>query len=188
MSKKTFEIIERIAKEHCKKKFGYLTEDDLRGEIWKICLEKLPDFDKEHGHLENFLRVVVHNRLINRFKDITKSVRSPCPRCPFYDLGGPGDCAKFENDKYLCDKWRNYQLSIVSRNSLLNASEPKIEKIQKSVIDSLLEREKKEEIIALIDPSFVVDIEQLLIGSKIPKKRLKALKKEVQRVLDMKEL
>ena len=65
MDSKTFDIIERISNEHCFKTFGYLKEEDLRNEIWIICLEKLSDFNYDRGELEHFLRVSVKNRLIN---------------------------------------------------------------------------------------------------------------------------
>src|SRR5687767_13562075 len=103
MDPKIFEIIDRIAEEHSgpRKTFGYLNEDDLKNEIWAICLEKLKDFNEERGELEHFLRVLVKNRLVNRFKDITKSVRSPCPRCVYYDPdNSPSDCGKFGDDRH----------------------------------------------------------------------------------------
>lgn len=104
---KVFDIINRISHEHSHKTFGYLDENDLKNEIWIICLEKLKDFDPSRGYLEHFLRTSVKNRLVNRFKDITKSVRSPCPRCPFYRHKEEVDCVKFTDNKHQCNKWRN---------------------------------------------------------------------------------
>ena len=124
MTDEAYRIIEKISREHCKKTFGYLDQDDLKNEIWIICLEKLKDHDPERAPLEHFLRVAVKTRLINRFKDITKSVRSPCPRCMYYNASGENfGCNKFGENKNECNKWRSYKLSIQSRNSLLNASE-----------------------------------------------------------------
>jgi hypothetical protein len=184
MHKDTFEIINRIAEEHSKKIFGYLTQEDLKGEIWSICLERLKDYDQSRGELEHFLRVSVKNRLVNRFKDITKSVRSPCPRCPYFDKGNDPDCARFGHEKNLCSKWKNYQLSIASRNSLLNASE---EQYERSVLNSTLNRmvgmELSTIVIDNIDISFKHDLVEFMSSGKISKQRIKKLKKEIVKIL-----
>lgn len=185
MNKKVFDIIEKISKEHCKKTFGYLGEDDLRNEIWQICLEKLEDFDKNNGELEHWLRVVVKNRLVNRFKDITKSVRSPCPRCPFFDLGGsPGDCSKYGEKKDDCKKWRNYQLSICSRNSLLNATESQDNRTTPGIgLDKIITEEVKRKIESKLSQEFTNDFNKLISGEKISKSKLKKLKIEISAIL-----
>ncbi len=186
MDEATFDIISRISNEHCNKTFGYLDKNDLKNEIFVICLEKLNDFDSSRGNLEHFLRVSVKNRLINRFKDITKSVRSPCPRCPFYDKGNsPSDCAKFGNDRHLCNKWRNYELSIESRNSLLNASEPQYEReSNENILDKILGNELKDIVLSKIDKSYHYDVQQIMSGGKISKQRVKRLKREVAKILE----
>lgn len=185
MDQKVFDIISRISEEHCRKTFGYLDENDLKNEIWLICLEKLEDYNYERGELENFLRVSVKNRLVNRFKDITKSVRSPCPRCPFYDPGeSPSDCGKYGDDRHLCKKWNNYQLSIESRNSLLNASEQPGERSgSDNIVNTLSARELKILVSGKIDKSYEHDLQLLVSGGKLSKQRLKKLKKEINRVL-----
>lgn len=186
MDERTFDIINRIANEHSGKIFGYLTKEDLKNEIWAICLDKIKDFDYERGELEHFLRVSVKNRLVNRFKDITKSVRSPCPRCPFYDpKDSPSGCAKFGDDKHLCTKWRNFQLSTDSRNSLLNAAEPQFErKSSDNILNKVLAKEIKEKLLEKIDSGFKRDLEQLISGSKISKQRMKKLKYEILKILE----
>ncbi len=188
MDKEVFNTIEKISKEHCRKTFGYLDEDDLKNEIWLICLDKLADYTEERGELEHFLRVSVHNRLVNRFKDITKSVRSPCPRCPFFDPGeSPSDCSKFGDDRHLCKKWNNYQLSIESRNSLLNAAEQTEERSGKdNIVNSLAADELKLLVVGKIDKTYDHDLHLLISGGKLPKQRLKKLKKEIARVLALK--
>jgi hypothetical protein len=182
-----YDLIKKIADEHCKsnKKFGYLSKTDIKNEIWVICLEKLKDFDSERGQLEHFLRVTVKNRLINKFKDITKSVRSPCPRCPYFDPGeSPSDCARFGDDRHLCSKWHNYELSVQSRNSLLNASEQQIERETKfSTLSKIYSDEIKRLILDNIDKNFAYDFNELISGGKISKQRLKKLKKEIFRIL-----
>jgi DNA-directed RNA polymerase specialized sigma24 family protein len=188
MDENTFNLIQRIAKEHSRRVFGYLDEDDLKNEIWLICMDKLADYTEERGSLEHFLRVSVHNRLVNRFKDITKSVRSPCPRCPFYDPEeSPSDCAKFGDSRHLCKKWNNYQLSVESRNSLLNASEQTEERKGKdNILSSLEAKELKAQVTGKIDKDYEHDLELLTSGGKLSKQKLKKLKKEITRVLAFK--
>lgn len=196
MDTKTFDIINRISEEHCHKVFGYLDENDLKNEIWAICLEKLADFNYERGELEHFLRVSVKNRLVNRFKDITKSVRPPCPRCPFFDkkkkLTDCTSCLKYGEDgdnRNECNKWRNYNLSTESRNSLLNASEPKQERsVSQENLNSLIGGELKKLIKDNIDKPYLHDFQQLTSGGKISKQKLKKLKKEMNRILDSSEM
>ncbi len=188
ISKRVYGIIDKIANEHSgqRRTFGYLNSDDLKNEIWLICLSKLKDFDKRRGELEHFLRVLVKNRLVNRFKDITKSVRSPCPRCPFYDKGNsPSDCAKFGDDRYLCSKWRNYQLSVESRNSLINTTENQYEReMHENSLDRMIGKELKTAVLSKIDKFYHRDLEELMSGGKIPKQRVKRLKKEITRILE----
>lgn len=187
IDEKTLKLIERIANEHSRstKPFGYLDHSDLKNEIWVICLEKLADFSDERGELENFLRVSVRNRLINRFKDITKSVRSPCPRCVYNDPQAKINCVRFGEKKELCDKWHSYQLSVQSRNSLLNASEQQIErKIPDNSLNKIISDEIKALIIDKIDKKFVFDFNELINGGKISKQKLKKLKKEIFRILE----
>lgn len=187
MDQKTFDIIDKIAREHSgrNKTFGYLDSDDLKNEIFLICLDKIGDYSEERGELEHWLRVIVKNRLVNRFKDITKSVRSPCPRCDFYDPGeSPSDCLKYGDNRYLCNKWRNYQLSIESRNSLLNAAEPQTERqSEENVLDKMVGSELKDMVWSKIDKSYHRDLQELVSGGKISKQRMKRLKKEVVRIL-----
>lgn len=182
---KIFEIINKIAESHCNKKFGYLSKEDLKNEIWVICLDKLKDFDYDKGELEHFLRVSVKNRLVNRFKEMTKSVRSPCPRCPFFNLEAEGECNKFGFEKYQCDKYRNFQLSTDSRNSLLNASEPKFERhASDNILNHVSASEIKERLIGKIDKRFDQDLKRLISGEKLSKQKTKKLKVEILRVLN----
>jgi hypothetical protein len=129
--------------------------------------------------------VSVKNRLINRFKDITKSVRSPCPRCPFYNPESVSKCDKFGEDKYHCNKWRNYQLSIESRNSLLNATEPQFERSSHhSSLNKIIGRELKDIILQKLDKAFHNDLDKLMSGGKLSKQRIRRLKKEMLNILE----
>jgi len=185
MDEKTFNIIQKIADEHSHKKFGYLTKEDLKNEIWIICLEKLKEFDHSRGELEHFLRVLVKNRLVNRYKDITKAIRSPCPRCPYYDKGGsPSDCAKYGDDRHLCSKWYNYQLSLKSRKSLLNSSSNKLERVKvDNILTNMIGKEVYEDLLTKLDKKYKRDLCEIMNGGKISKKRLSKLRKQIDKVL-----
>jgi DNA-directed RNA polymerase specialized sigma24 family protein len=184
MEEEVFNLIQRIASEHCFKTFGYLDVDDLKNEIWVICLEQLKDFKEDRGKLEHFLRVAVRTRLVNKFKDITKSVRSPCTRCPFYRPNNKLDCKKFKTHKEKCFKWKNYQLSIESRNSLLNPSESKVERnIGDNSITKMITDEVKEIIKENIAHEFVNDFEILISAGRLPVKRQKKLQEQISKII-----
>ncbi len=185
LNEKEFEIIDRIANEHCKKTFGYLEKNDLKNEIWVICLTAITEFDPIKGKLENFLRRTVKTRLINRFKEVTKSVKLPCIRCEFYDKKGIPDCKAFGLEKTLCDKWNNYSLSVESRNSLLNASEPSFEReIEGTSLKLIMSEEIKTHLITRISKKFLGDFNRLVSGGKLSKQRMKKLRREIDGVLN----
>ncbi len=180
----TFDLISKIAEDHSHKTFGYLSQEDLRSEIWVICLNLIKNYDYSRGPLENYLRRSVKNRLINKFKDITKSVRRPCGRCEFNDDNKNPHCQKFGQDKYECDKWRNYELSVKSRNSLLNASESSIERERNSsALDSVVSDELKQFLAKNISPKYKRDLEELFDSGKLSKQRMKKLKREIAMIL-----
>lgn len=189
IDQKTFDLISRIAEEHSHKVFGYLKEEDLQNEIWVICLKLLESYDYSKGELEHFLRASVKNRLVNRFKDITKSVRSPCPRCEFFDPKAEVKCKLYGEDQYQCEKWKNYQLSVDSRNSLLNASESTVERHNScNSLRSLISKETKEYLEAKVSLEYRRDLDQLVSSGKLSKQRLKKLKREISRVLNEDDL
>jgi len=168
LTKNEFEIINKIAQEHSNKVFGYLSKEDLVNEIWVICLENLSGFDPKRGSLEHYLRVLVRTRLINKFKDITKTVNSPCPKCEFYDLTKEGECGAFgENKVNKCDKWQKYQKLVNARNNLLNSSEDVVERFKDlNSLDSIIIREIYEKIKIRIENEFKRDLENLINGNK----------------------
>lgn len=186
ISQTVLDIIEKISNEHCHKVFGYLDKEDLKNEIWVICLEKIKDYDERRGPLEHFLRVSVKTRLINRFKDITKSVRSPCSRCPFFDPGNlkNSECTKYRSDKYLCAKWKNYRLSVESRNSLLNAAEDQHERLTTIDMNDLSSGTELIEIVRKnIGVDYKKDFEDFLSGSRLSKQKTKRLQREIIRIV-----
>ena len=189
-----------IATEHSYNVFGYLDSSDLKNEIWVICLEVLPNYNAETGPLEHFLRVSVKNRLVNRFKEITKSVRSPCTRCPFYNPvpNLKRDCKLFKNSgtqksplpgRMSCDKWKNYKLSIKSRNSLLNPIESMIEQATTiSPLDELIGHELYDIIYKNLDCESQKDLNTILSNRKLNKIRLDKLRKNIKNILKSRNL
>lgn len=188
MDEKTFNIIEKIANEHSRvdknRPFGYLTKDDLKNEIWVICLEKLNDFDYSRGNLENFLRVTVHNRLVNKFKLITRSILKPCLKCPFNNPAKEIHCEKFGEEKNLCDKWNKYITTTNSRNSLLNSQEEQIQQgHNESSIDKMSGEEIKQYILSKLPENYIRDFNEFSSNGKLSKKKIRKLKLEIQKIL-----
>lgn len=186
LSEETKKLIARIAEEHSHSKlFGYLDQEDLKSEIWVICIQALPKYDEDFGPMENFLRKTVKNRLVNRFKDITKSVRSPCPRCKFFDpTNKENTCTKYGEEKYKCNKYKNYQLSIESRNSLLNASEEQFERsYNDNAVDKMINEEMKAVIRKNISKENRNEFERIVSGDRVSKQKIKKLKTEILQIL-----
>lgn len=190
------ELITRISEEHSSNIFGYLEIEDLRSEIWIICLEALSEFDINTGKLENFLRASVKNRLINRFKEITKSVRPPCLRCEHACKNKPDtDCSLVKNAgtmarptkfRMACQKWNKYELSVSSRNSLLNSTEYVQEEYHSncplniSANKELVEKLKSK----ISDQEMLNDIQKLMDGISIDNKSMQKLKEKAMQILD----
>ena len=168
-----------------------MDQEDLKGEIWAICLEKLNTFEKDSSRpdlslekqLEHFLRSIVSNRLVNRFKKITKSVRSPCPKCPYYK-GKERGCEAHYGNSYCAEKLNQYNISVESRNSLLVAVDTEYERpsdteitdwiagreLYLSVKDDLPEQQQK-------------DLEKLMEYEELSKDQMDTLKSEINKVL-----
>lgn len=69
-------VIEKVAQNHCHKKFDIHSENDIKQEVWIICLSKIKEFDFSRGQVDNeeeslerFLNTVVSNRLANFYRD-----------------------------------------------------------------------------------------------------------------------
>lgn len=184
ISKKTEALILKLSHEHNHRIFGYLTKDDLAGEICLICLNAVSSYKKTMGPLENFLRATIKNRLINKFKDVTKSLKKPCVRCPYFDLDSPSQCAKFGDNRHECDKWQKYQLSINSRNSLLNATEDQKERsYEDDGLTRMLSNEIKVLLTEKLGKDYIYDFNKLIKLEDLPKQRFRKLKREIKRIL-----
>lgn len=185
MDKETFDLINSIAEKHSNKPFGYLTKNDLKNEIWVICLERLQDFNGGRGELEHYLRTCVKNRLINKFKDITKTVPKPCWTCEFYDKHADPDCVEFGHNKIECLKWYKYQQQVDSRNSLLNASEDMVERYDDfDPIERMSYKDNYELVKSKLDPRFHKDLEDFLSGAHISNQKINKISKEIFRIMN----
>ena len=186
-------MISKIAREHRNKTFGFLDEEDIEQEIWSICLEKIDTFKSDSGDqsipdeekLEHYLRSIVSNRLVNRFKKITKSVRSPCPKCPYYKPDENPSCGAFGEEYMSCDKYRNYQLSVESRNSLLVSVDSSQDRSDDyNLMDHLAGKEIIECVEKHISQELLYDFKSVMRRQKVPKHRMEKLKKEILRILE----
>lgn len=75
------DLIDKVANIHKNKSFGYLTQDDIYGQVWVICLTQLERYDPGKGagnttinSIERWLNKVVRNRLANFHRDQYSSV------------------------------------------------------------------------------------------------------------------
>lgn len=66
---KVHAIIDKICTDNRNKTFAYFTVEDIRQEIWIICLKALDGYDPKKGKLEHYLRRSVKNRLYNLKRD-----------------------------------------------------------------------------------------------------------------------
>ena len=185
MDKKVRETIQKIAETHSNKTYSYLEKEDLQSEIWCICIGALQEYEPKHGPLENFLRKTVKNRLVNRFKEITKTVSSPCPKCEFFDTTKPGNCAQFGEEKGKCDKFKKYQINLESRNNLLAVSDYDKTIAQKtSHVDILADKELLNRIREKLSKDFQYEMDKLLSGEKLNQRKIELLVAECKKVLN----
>jgi DNA-directed RNA polymerase specialized sigma24 family protein len=70
------QVIQKVAKNHRNKSFGYFTEEDIEQEVWIIALKKISRFEEQKGKhkdpmksLEHWLNKVVSTRLKNLYRD-----------------------------------------------------------------------------------------------------------------------
>lgn len=70
------EIIQKVAKNHRNKEFGYFTKEDIEGEVWLIALKQMHKFDSTRGKhtnekksFEHWLNAVIAKRLKNLYRD-----------------------------------------------------------------------------------------------------------------------
>lgn len=177
-----YSVIDKIAKDTKIIPFGYQSTEDIRQDIWVICINALKEWVPEkisedtksiEQAVEKFLRVTVHNRLINRFKEVTKTVKSPCPRCKYYSESVEGNCKKFGEDKERCSKYSKYIASIASRNDLLNiVDETDDRNYSEEWDDNLIASDLAKNIMENLSDDLKIDFKNMVEGKNISKKAL----------------
>lgn len=172
LTDEAIDLIHRISHEHSNKDFPGYERDDIKSEIWQICLEKIHYYKPETGPLENFLRVVVHHRLINKFKKLSLSIVMPCKKCKYYNKKAEGHCELYGERKLDCDRWANYETKMSARNSLANtvdvsfASESLDDSAEIDIDDTNVTVGKIRE---LLPQKYLYDFELFLSGTDISK-------------------
>lgn len=103
LSQEEFLTIEKIANRFCNKTFSYHEKDDIKQEVWVICLEAISKFNanKSTATLETFLFSVVKNELATAYNKLFKRV-SPPLKCRSCD----------EACKSQCKSWANYKKNL----------------------------------------------------------------------------
>ena len=184
MDQATFDLITRIANDQSKKTFSYYSREDIRQEIWAICIKCLPDYDPLRGELEHYLRSSVKNALINRFVAVTKKIRVPCKRCPFFNKSKEIFCGKFGIETSHCSKYSNYLIADSSKDGLINSIEDSDNQfLDKSASDHVISAELKTLILSKLDEKLKIDFESYMNNSRLPRKRLNKLTKAVGVIL-----
>lgn len=94
-----FQTIQILAERFSNKTFAYYDKEDIKQEVWVICLESLHKYDPERSSakLETFLFRVVSNELTNKYNKLFKKVNPPV-KC----RGCNSDC------KSQCEVWSKY--------------------------------------------------------------------------------
>src|SRR3990167_7640042 len=175
IKEQAYSVIAKIAEEHCHRTFAYLDKDDLYQEIWTICLDKLDTFkidtcknlllDKQ---LEHYFRCIVSNRLVNKFKKVTKSVRNPCIKCPNYKPKSKNQCGADRGVESCIKKVRVYNLSVESRNSLLScldhmsSDNDYININTRNVLGDIITKETIDDLYVRLDPELHFYLDRLL--------------------------
>jgi len=161
-------------------------------------LEVLDRHNEDDGKLEHYLRASVKKRMVNRFKEITKSVKCPCLGCDFFKKKSQGkntDCKKIKSagtikeptyERRECSKWKNYEIAVDSRNSLLNPLENLVEGIQDDIVVSeLIKDEMLENFRQYMSASIYSMLERYLNGENISKEMVNKIREECKDVLSM---
>jgi len=190
-----FAVIDRIARDTKVVPFGYQTTEDIRQDIWLICINAIKEWQPEkitedtktfEQALEKFLRVVVPNRIVNRFKEITKTVKSPCPTCEYFNDSGSvlGNCKKFGDEKSKCSKFSRYTFSVASRNDLLNIiDEPEETNYSEEWAAELSTTDIVKNIKEKLDTNTKEDFDNVINGKNIPKKSLTRIREVTREII-----
>lgn len=160
-------IIEKIAKSRkTKDYFAYYTPEDIYQEVWLLCLEALPRYEKKLGELEHFLNKHISNRLKNLKRD-----------------------KYFRIDNNTSKELLNTRINLVNAIPIGDNNLSGIRKIfisdddNRDPIDYIIEKELKEYIYEKLSIEYRHLFKILINGQKINKNNLQKLRHEVLMIL-----
>lgn len=103
LSNEELQAIENLAERFSLNTFAYHEREDIKQEVWVICLESIDKFDpnKSKASLETFLFSVVKNELTNMYNKLFRRINPPakCKGCS-------------EECKSKCKSWKKYKTSL----------------------------------------------------------------------------
>jgi len=81
-------VIEEIADRYSHKSFLYVSSDDIKQEVRKICNDAIKSFDESKASIKTYLSKCVNNRLNNLKRDLYFRYENLCTRirCPMYNV------------------------------------------------------------------------------------------------------
>lgn len=188
-------IIQKIADTYSLRAYSYIEIEDLKAEIWLICLELLntKKYKKTCGALENYLIVSVKNRLVNKFRTINRPVRSPCNRCLYFDKSNSGkyenNCKRFGSKRELCDKYERFEQSKESRLQIMNVTcNDDFERYTtSSVLDNMITDETIDKIRAVLPKELLGDFNKIINHEKVNKIKTERIIEAVKDILNIVE-
>lgn len=99
--------------------FGYYDSEDIEQEVRIMCLEALPNFDKNKASLKTFLIVNAKNKLLNLQRDKLCKIFPPCANCGSCD---DDYCEKYDT-KEECPLFLRWQQNTQIKHNLLALGE-----------------------------------------------------------------
>ena len=166
------DIIENIASKFRDRKFLYLTEDDIKQEVRKICYEALSSFDGKRGaSLTTYLTRCVTNRLNNLKRDYYFRFENPCKknRCPAYDIFSkscifPKSYQDICIEKKISDEKMQRQIMTSSYVSIDSIDEDSGIKAEHGEGNSIIKEEMREAVVCCSGEEFGVHFDNILAG------------------------
>lgn len=186
------ETIRSVARKLSKKyRFGFYNEEDIEQEAFLLIVEKeilqKYDFSKP---LENFLAVVLKNRLYNFKRDNYFRPTPPCINCPLKAFISPDRCSAYE-DMMDCSFYKKWQNVITKRKNIMytvnieNISDVDEPSMSYSVnfLENIDEEEFSEKILQYLNIKSRKYYLMMKNGVKIKNIELNYLLDEIKRVL-----
>lgn len=150
MTDEEYQVVEQVANTIAPNfTFGYYEAEDIKQEIWIMCLEALPKFDKNRGaSLKTFLLVHCKNRLISLKRNKTSRIVLPClDKCPHWD-DELQECSKYRK-RSNCKDYSKWQSTINDKNKIFALME--LDDTEAYYETDILEDIHKDELLSYID-------------------------------------